>query len=141
MGFNVRIGCVVKMLAQGLPLSPHCANEVPERGKGPPTSEEVALARSRLDEDYAFVGMTDRWELSICLFNAMFGTPCRRAQFEHYLYDTIMEAFGWVNSTLQGPFIDSYVDPYDGPLWEQANQIFEENLRRYNVSAETCKPC
>lgn len=36
---------------------------------------DVALALRRLD-GFAFVGLTDDWELSVCLFHAKFRTPC-----------------------------------------------------------------
>merc|ERR1719414_1687542 len=41
------------------------------------TSDEVALAVSRVGSAFAFVGITDEWSLSMCLLHATFGGDCR----------------------------------------------------------------
>merc|ERR1712216_899514 len=38
--------------------------------------ELTGLAISRLDEGFIFVGLTEKWNLSVCLFHAMFGGNC-----------------------------------------------------------------
>mmetsp|Transcript_39499 Transcript_39499/g.113624 ORF Transcript_39499/g.113624 Transcript_39499/m.113624 type:complete len:361 (-) Transcript_39499:127-1209(-) len=106
----------------------------------PPTEAEVALALKRLQTDTAFVGLTDEWDLSVCLWHAMYGSNCKDIEFEdmrpgddrpenrtedeHYKYDT---------TDLRG-----FVDTYDHVLWDEAKKIFERRLKMYNVTRENC---
>ncbi|CAK9071057.1 unnamed protein product [Durusdinium trenchii] len=73
-------------------------------------------AVQRLREGFAFVGLTEEWDLSICLFHAMFGGPCHSSEFHNArpgqhakdadgLYDT---------SILQG-----YQDEIDGLVYAE----------------------
>jgi len=102
----------------------------------PPTRAEVETAKSRLRTGFSFIGITDQWDLSICLFNTMFNQTCRSFQFQNSrptsgnstsLYDT---------TTLKG-----WRDPYDGELYAVGLQTFASNLKEYNVSESSCEPC
>jgi len=104
--------------------------------KQPPTRAEVETAKSRLRTGFSFVGITDQWDLSICLFNTMFNQTCRPFQFQNNrptsgnstsLYDT---------TPLKG-----WRDPFDGELYAVGLQMFDSNLNKYNVSESSCEPC
>lgn len=95
-------------------------------------------AVQRLREGFAFVGLTEEWDLSICLFHAMFGGPCHSSEFHNArpgqhakdadgLYDT---------SILQG-----YQDEIDGLVYAEAVRLFRQNLAVHNVSVDSCQRC
>jgi len=132
---HIESGCAVKMLTREnkagfQPDSRPCG------AQRPATTAEVTLAKQRLRSGFVFVGITDEWDLSICLLHAIFGGSCLATDFEDIrpgpnhsenLYDT---------SELMG-----YKDLADGALFEEASAVFSENLQRYNVSYESCKSC
>jgi len=132
-------GCTVKMLThqyQPELFNPagayHCNDGIIE----PPTWAQVDRALDRVQNEYVFIGMTDDWDLSICLFNAMFGNACHSSQFGI----TQPSHVSSTNSSDVSP-LDGFVDVYDAVLWEAAQRIFQENLLRFNVSKEKCQPC
>jgi len=99
-----------------------------------PTSDEVSIAIKRLREGFVFVGITEKWDLSICLFRAMFGGGCVSSDFLNTrpgnsssgdsLYDT---------SELYG-----YVDVYDGPVYAEAQAMFRQDVQLYAVDEDKC---
>ncbi|CAE7388653.1 unnamed protein product, partial [Symbiodinium pilosum] len=46
------------------------------------TEADARLAAVRLREGFAFVGISDEWDLSICLFHRIFGGECLASDFE-----------------------------------------------------------
>jgi len=66
----------------------------------------------------------------------MFGIQCRRAQFETYP----LTVAGW-SEPLDYQRLHEFTDPWDTVIWEQAKVIFDKNLQRFNVSAQTCQQC
>lgn len=125
---HARQGCATKILTGSITLENHC-----EDGD-PPSWEQVTLAKTRLRTGFAFIGMTAKWSLSICLFNTMFGTPCHASQFS--LYHTLP-----LSDSSNVTALNGFVDKYDGPLWDIAQRKFEYQLDRYGVSEGTCVPC
>merc|ERR1740130_1700859 len=95
----------------------HCGKQVAV------TDDMVELALWRLSDGFAFVGLTEEWALSVCLFHAMFGGDCHEREFlnvrpgvkhaDHENYDA---------SVLEG-----WVDPYDGALYAHTAKTFWEN--------------
>jgi len=127
-----------QLVASGVP-NPSSVNfhaignpwELPER-----TMDMAREAAKRVREGFAFVGITEQWDLSICLFHAMFGGPCLAVEFEDTrstlanksaedLYDT---------APLQG-----FKDHVDGLVYQEALRVFSDNVQKYNVSFETCR--
>lgn len=99
------------------------------------TTQHVELAKSRLRTDFAFVGLTDRWEESICLFHAMFGGPCRDLEFANVRP-------GAENKHDLGYNVSAYGDvgdEFDEPLYGEAVEIFESQLQTFGVSPENCR--
>merc|ERR1712151_684040 len=66
-------GCQVRMLTDS-----SCS---PPRDLPPVQPSRVKEAIRNLDKGFAFVGITEEWELSVCLFHAMFGGQCRDREF------------------------------------------------------------
>ena len=62
-------GCSVKLLEGKL-----CGD--PEE----PTEDMIANAKTKL-RAFAFVGILEQWNLSICLFHAMYGSTCHPREF------------------------------------------------------------
>lgn len=110
------------------------------------TEADARLAAVRLREGFAFVGITDEWDLSICLLHRIFGSvhmyvvrgDCLLSDFEdnrpsvegakHYHIYNILE-------------LEGYEDPVDRILYNEAKQIFFEKRLAYNVTMESCQPC
>ena len=83
-------GTMVKMVAgQASGLDCHVASH--QLIKGMPYKNlcdqryepDVPLALSRLRHGFSFVGLTEAWALSICLFHAVFGGPCMPVEFSN----------------------------------------------------------
>eukprot|EP00401_Gymnodinium_catenatum_P071437 CAMPEP_0117484194 /NCGR_PEP_ID=MMETSP0784-20121206/14335_1 /TAXON_ID=39447 /ORGANISM="" /LENGTH=1498 /DNA_ID=CAMNT_0005278765 /DNA_START=42 /DNA_END=4538 /DNA_ORIENTATION=+ len=115
-------GCSVKMLNGYM-----CGHDVSI------TDAMVSTALRRLKEGFAFVGLSSEWDLSVCLFHAMFGGTCNSREFmnirpgKHYSvkpYDTSA--------------LDGWVDPFDSVVFAYAADRFRTNLAKYDVSPATC---
>jgi len=123
-------GCQTKMLAvDDYPDGPSPCVEL----MGSPTPAMVSLALFRLRSGFAFVGLTDEWDLSMCLFHAKFGGACQAHDFMNTRPGPMSSDIGYDTSILQG-----FTDPSDGQVYGLAKSIFHEDLRRFNVSHETC---
>jgi len=125
-------GCATKMLARG-----GDAGQQPCLGPGspPPSEGESVLALKRLWEGFAFVGLTDEWELSVCLFHAKFAGDCKAAEFSEVRLGVKRNSThsGYDTTELRG-----FLDEMDGKLYKEATRIFKADLARYHVSEERC---
>lgn len=123
-------GLVTKMLARkGL-------NTNPEKDFRPPTTVEFDEAKTRLQTGFSFIGITEHWNLSICLFNRMFNQACQSMQFRN-----AHPTKGTTLSTWDTKEMFDYYDQFDDELYNIALKIFEVNLKKYNVSESTCETC
>jgi len=102
----------------------------------PPTRAQVDEAKIRLQTGFSFIGITDEWDLSICLFNKMFNQVCRSIQFANTRPSHTKSSSSWDTAELNG-----WRDPYDNEVFDVALQLFQANLRKYNVSESSCEPC
>ena len=96
----------------------------------PLNRSEVKAAQRRL-EDFAFVGITDRYDESVCLFHAMAGGS--RGPVAVEFEDVRRDAAAHTHDTSH--LLTGLKDPYDGPLYEKAVAIFERNLARFRCDA------
>merc|ERR1719401_2951846 len=122
-------GCTVRMLSHEYDEASFCG-EMSQL-----TTEDVELAKSRL-EKFAFVGLTDEWDLSICLWRAMFGGLCYGADFG----DTRLPK-GQKSPMHDTSVLNGFVDSIDGELYLKAKEIFAAKMQMYGVSEASCKPC
>jgi len=110
---------------------------IPWQTTGFPTPAEVEEAKIRLRTGFSFIGLTEQWELSICLFNTMFNQECHACQFRNTRPTPGHEKTkAYDMADLRG-----YQDPYDHDLWDIGVAHFAANLKKYNVSESSCQPC
>jgi len=123
-------GCQTKMLVRQSECNalPVCADGIP------PTREETALALKRLDEGVAFVGITEQWDLSMCLFHAKFGGPCTAADFVNVNPGTNSTESAYDTSGLEG-----FVDEHDDLIFAEVTRIFHADLERFGVTVASCE--
>lgn len=110
-----------------------------------PTEEETLLAVDRV-KDLAFVGITEKWDLSMCLFHAMFGGQCRAADFysdskDKFDSDKIAMEKDFVTGLYVTDPLHGFTDEYDGKVYAEVLRVFKNRLQEYDVSPETCQPC
>jgi len=74
-------GCMTKMM-----IGLRCNNDYNT------TRDDLYEAKRRLTDSFAFIGLTDDWELSICLFHAEFGGDARNGEF-HNTRNTSLSPF------------------------------------------------
>mmetsp|Transcript_38174 Transcript_38174/g.68256 ORF Transcript_38174/g.68256 Transcript_38174/m.68256 type:complete len:336 (+) Transcript_38174:70-1077(+) len=102
------------------------------------TAQDAVEAARRVREGFAFVGLTEEWDLSICLFHKMFGGICRAFEFEDtrpsYAGKTADQDYN--TSQLLG-----WHDDIDEVVYTAASEVFRRNLILFNVSHETCQEC
>ena len=108
------------------------ASECPAREQAVP---DIALALQRLG-GFRFVGLTDDWERSICLFHVMHGGHrCAPAEINR---PTV--SLGYDHGMAHAPgLLDGFVDAADEALYEAAYSRFEANLAEWNVTGEVCR--
>ena len=122
-------GCTVKMLTRrGTSGSEQSQQSYCAFDGDPPSSKEVETAISRLRK-FAFVGLAEEWDASICLFHAQFGGRCHDYESAE---SSAEPSDAPLKSTLQN---DSGVprDKYDGELYAAAEEIFHGRLKEYGV--------
>jgi len=89
---------------------------------------DTRTALARLD-GFKFVGLTEHWDLSICLFHAMFGGECLQGEFINMRPSDLR--------TLANPF-ENFTDPYDSAVYGKAEKWFWTNIVKFGVSRGTC---
>jgi len=142
---EVEAGCVVRMLTQDgagtVDLAAGGFRGGPCGGPyGPsnPSSADIALAKRRLIEGFVFVGLTEEWDLAICLMHAMFGGACHAAEFSNMHPGANSSGTGELYDTAE---LGGFRDVVDGVLYEDAQAIFAAETKQYGVSSSSCAPC
>jgi len=85
---------------------------------------------------FSFVGITDEWETTVCLYHRMImdDAPCLPVEFVNNretetgnttLGRRVLEEAGWL-------------DDFDMHLWGQVQRLFRSNVAKYDVTWETC---
>jgi len=134
---QVLSGCAVRMLTRdGIGEKEGQFSPTPCGGPEPATAAEVVLAKQRLREGFVFVGLTEEWDMSICLLHAAFGGDCRASDFANDRPGTNSTDSFYDTSELMG-----FRDVPDGALYEEASEIFAEQRLRYGVSHDACQLC
>ncbi|CAE7912678.1 unnamed protein product [Symbiodinium sp. KB8] len=102
------------------------------------TRRDATEAARRVRDGFAFVGLTEEWALSICLFHKMFGGACNAFEFldTRPSFDGKSAEQDYDDSELQG-----WYDDIDDVVYAAAAEVFHQNLFLFNVSQETCQEC
>lgn len=121
-------GCVTRMLTRE--GDDACVNAQP------PTLPEMALAIQRLRSGFIFVGITEQWDMSICLFHAKYGGQCNA-------YEMVNTRPGRYLSTDHPSYYDTeelggFTDVFDRQLYMEAMAMFEEDIERFGLTREYC---
>jgi len=74
-----------------------------------------------------FVGLTEEFDLSVCLWHARFGGECLPSEFEHLRKGPVQE----YDTSKVGTPSDWYV-------YEAAKKVFWDDVERFGVSRATC---
>jgi hypothetical protein len=97
------------------------------------TPEMVDNAVHRLETGFAFVGLTEEWPLSVCLFHKMFGGRPQKRDF-------LDVRPGKAHSNLYDvSALENFTDPYDGPVYARAKQLFWANVEKFNATRAACR--
>lgn len=93
----------------------------------------LPLAIHRL-EQFKFFGLTDHWNLSICLFHKVFNVKCLPSFFANSR-KSVYKRKETVEQSAR------YYDYYDNALYKHGERIFFERLISYSVNAKSCERC
>lgn len=102
-------------------------------GKKRPSEKDLEpLALAAVDR-MGFVGLTEQWPLSVCLFHARFGGTCYKASFNNvrkgrstHRYDIFLPIVKWSLGV-------------DRKLYTKATTRFWKEIQDYNVTHERCR--
>lgn len=99
------------------------------------TTPNLDLALSRLP-GFKFIGLTDEWNLSICLFHAMFGGECLPDEFENGRPGNYTSSERYAHAEVA---FKQYHDHFDEAIFAQASRIFWSNVARFKVDESKCR--
>lgn len=101
------------------------------------TKPDVRLAIERL-KGFAFIGLLEQYDLSVCLFHRMFQSECLAVEFIN-MRPHISSALETKDKKSEDlALLMNHQDPFDGPLYAAAEHIFWENVRKYDARPTTC---
>lgn len=114
-------GCQTKMFT-GYQCSDHTANI---------SISSVLEARRVMSQYFAFIGITDRWIESICLFHAMYGGKIRPVEIENVRPSPTTRFYS-------SSEFDLISDPFDQMVYQFGLYWFEEQLIIHRESVQNC---
>jgi len=100
----------------------------------PPAEPLMPIASERLRTAFAFVGLTDDYSRTACLFHLTFGGHCTEFELENNR-NTVGTSTTEVADILTA---EGYSDPIDAQLYHIAQQRFDADARRLNLTSERC---
>ena len=102
----------------------------------------VTMAVHRLDEGFRFVGITDEWETTVCLFHRMHmhDRPCLPVEFLNNRPSDVLPGTQIMNSSLGSEVLKKagFIDQVDTLFFEAVQRIFNMNKMKYNVTPAAC---
>jgi len=116
-------GCATRMLTGSA-----CMDEKAT----PIDAATLQLAKQRL-HDFAFVGLQEEWQLSMCLLSSMTGMSCHRRMLMNN-----RPSDGEASVTYDIKPLEGWRDSVDGSLYEEARTIFYQRLEEYGVTPNSC---
>jgi hypothetical protein len=114
--------CMTNML-----IGNACGHEE-KRAEQLASNRQAALARLPL---LGFVGLTDHWDLSICLWHAKFGGDCLPAEFANLRPGPNRVHYDERKLGSPSQFADQ-------AIYERAADLFAQELAKHHVNPHTC---
>ena len=112
------------------------------RGGAGASESRTRAAIRRLEQGFRFVGITDEWETTVCLFHRMImaDRPCLPVEFANNRPTSVVPGTQIMNSSLGGVVLQQagVVDPHDTAFFDAVQKIFLHNQRQYGVTPEAC---
>jgi hypothetical protein len=125
-----------------------CESWIPPPGSSaadciPTAPSALPTARYRLREGFKFIGITDHWALSTCLFHVALGGRCLPVENVN-TRPTAPASAKWAASKLST--IETAVqlrragfyDPFDDQLFDDAQRRFHADLVKHQVTPREC---
>lgn len=113
-------GCQTKML-----LGYNCAAQVPI------TEEMIQKAIEIVKESFAFIGDTDDWNKSVCLFHAMFGGKMYATSFQNMRNTAARPGGAGYNKSAAEEAISIEDDPADWRIYQAAMEVYWQNRAKF----------
>jgi len=101
------------------------------------TKPNVRLAIERL-KGFAFVGLLEEYDLSVCLFHRMFKGECLPVEFINMRPHLKASRESKEKKAQDLALLEHNKDPFDGPFYDAAARIFWANVKKYDVRRSTC---
>jgi hypothetical protein len=120
------LGCQTKMLTGHSCLSSLPSHQLPQL---------VEKAKEILSTHMAFVGLTERWAESICLFHAMYGGHTSQFEFTNSR-PALIDENDLPIRIHQSQF--NLTDPYDNQIYQWAEHWFEEQKQFHQKEVTKC---
>lgn len=121
------VGCQVQVVSGNHPDSMECSAGAKLR------RQDLNLAIGRLDNEFAYVGIHEERDLSVCLFHTMFGSNVHHRDLVNMTGG--LSHGQWRDTSV----LEGFVDHVDGELYKHATQIFWANIQKFNVTRMSCE--
>ena len=128
-------GCSVRMLVRPSVPSSSDSGEAACGHSPSPSDAEVDQAKAILSS-FQFVGLTDEWDLTICLWHARFGpASCHISEFLNARPrdGNVTSVPNYDVSVLNG-----FTDRYDNSLYEHAQKLFWNAIKLHKLTRTQC---
>lgn len=144
-GRRVTNPAVVPLDEYGACVGACMTNMLNGRGCGDPqrADGDIAAARAKVRR-FGFVGLTEEWDLSVCLWHAMFGGRCTSSEFADLRPGPKRDGYGEHHEELRAwdlvtspPWLAAEAPP-DEDVYKEAKAVFWERVQAYNVSRPAC---
>mmetsp|Transcript_18579 Transcript_18579/g.50396 ORF Transcript_18579/g.50396 Transcript_18579/m.50396 type:complete len:361 (-) Transcript_18579:39-1121(-) len=104
----------------------------------PKPKPDVSLAMRRLREGFKFVGIMEEYDLSVCLFHAMFGGECLPVEFANMRPGQAEESPGSATVHRRAK-VEAAEDDADTALYNAARERFWADVKTYGVGRRLCR--
>lgn len=120
-----------------------CSSSIDDQGPRPPTTPERVEAAVRMVDKLGFVGLTEEYNMSVCLFHAKFGGPILASELLNVrpgVADRVgddplaQELFSQAKDMLK-----SWPATSETRIYEVATARFWREVKRYKLDRESCR--
>merc|ERR1712228_354159 len=100
------------------------------------TDQMLQTAMGNLYSRFIFVGLTDQWDLSVCLFHTMFGGRCHGREFVNTRPDATSSNTSQIHRSddVDDVLRRLWTDRFDGELFSAASSIFWARIEKHGLN-------